>query len=207
MNTVYITHFHNMLLHEDLFYTVCAIYTSSGFCVPLAGTVYVGKECVEGVEYQWYNTNLPTHTFHQVLQQQYNTNSSGRTLVTRMIQVKHVYSQSIKAIRTTTISSIYTRYSQTIPQVSISVVVVRYRIIFSCPANTLIMRKGVKLDPPMHVWWSLNRPKKKVERTDKLKEQRKFILNKVQSAPIGCASSEGSFITHPASPGGSFRPF
>eukprot|EP00116_Pleurobrachia_bachei_P009947 sb/3470209/ len=27
------------------------------------------------------------------------------------------------------------------------------------------------------------------------------------SAPIGCAPSKGFFITHPASPGGSFRPF
>eukprot|EP00116_Pleurobrachia_bachei_P019019 sb/3479281/ len=29
----------------------------------------------------------------------------------------------------------------------------------------------------------------------------------ITSAPIGCASSKGFLITHPASPGGSFRPF
>ena len=27
-----------LLKHKDLFYTACAIYKSSGFCVPLAGT-------------------------------------------------------------------------------------------------------------------------------------------------------------------------
>eukprot|EP00116_Pleurobrachia_bachei_P008764 sb/3469026/ len=93
--------------------------------------IYVGRERFGGS----ICTKVGKGVSRGVLQQQYNTNSSGRTLVTRMIQVKHVYSQSIKAIGITTISSIYTRYSQTIPQVSISVTSPLLAIVISSPST------------------------------------------------------------------------